>query len=118
MSRVEKLASELRYHICQIIQKELKDPRIGFITITGVRVSPDLQFAKVYFTVLGDAKQKQASEEAIKSAAGFIRKQLSRRLNARYTPALDFRHDESIEYSQKIDDIFKKIKEKGREDVA
>jgi len=115
VNRIEKVASQIRHNICQIIQKELKDPRIGFITVTGTEVSADLQIAKVYFSVLGSAKQKEDSVNALKNAAGFIRKQLASRLNMRYTPALDFRIDESAEYGQKIDDIFKKINKDNRE---
>ena len=118
MSRTEKLANEIRHAICQILERELKDPHLGFITIIGVDVSPDLQLAKVYFTALGEAKQKEISEKTLKSAAGFIRSRLAGRVRMRYTPVLDFRPDESSEYGQKIDDIFKKINEGKSKDVS
>ena len=109
MSRAERVANEIKHKICHIIYTEIKDPRIGFITITGVDVSSDLQNAKVYFSVFGDTKQKEASQNALKAASGFIRKQLGMCIKMRYTPILDFRLDESIEYGQKIEDVFRKI---------
>lgn len=118
MARKERVASEIRQHICQILQMEIKDPRIGFTTITDIKVSADLKAAKVYFTSHGDDKQKKASHDALKSAAGFIRSQLASRMNMRYTPALDFRRDESIEYGAKIDEIFKKIQEEREKDAS
>lgn len=118
MNRQKKVANELRHNICEIIQRELKDHRIGFLTVTGVDISADLQAAKVYFTVYGDAEQKQASEDAIKTAAGFIRSQLGRRMRMRYTPVLEFRPDASVEYGQRIEDICRKIGEERKKDVS
>lgn len=117
MSRIERVSSEIRQAICDIIQKEIKDPHIGFVTITEVRITPDLQLAKVYFTVLGDEKQNKESHEALTRSSGFIRKQLAARLNMRHTPALDFRQDKSINYNSKIDEIFKKINDERKDDV-
>lgn len=118
MSRMDKVSSELRHAICQIIQAELKDPRLGFVTITGIEVSADLKFAKVYFSCLGNAKEKEVSQKALKSAAGFIRSRLGTLVRMRYTPQLDFRLDESTEYGQHIDDIFKKINEGKDKNVS
>jgi ribosome-binding factor A len=109
VSRTQKLASQIRHAICQILERELKDPHLGFITITGVDISPDLQLAKVYFTAFGEAKQKEISEKTLVNAAGFIRSRLAKHVRMRYTPVLDFKLDDSLEYSRKIDDIFKKI---------
>ena len=118
MSRLDRVSSEIRHNICDIIQKELKDPRLGFITITAVAVSADLHVAKVYFTALGDRAKKQASHQALKNAAGFIRKELASRMNMCYTPVLDFRFDESVEYGQKIDEIFRKIDDERKKDAS
>lgn len=109
MNRIERVSSEMRHTICDIIQKEIKDPHVGFVTITEVKVTADLQIAKVYFTVLGDEKQKKESYDTLKRSAGFIRKQLASRLNMRHTPVLDFRQDKAVEYNSKIDEIFKKL---------
>ena len=117
MARKEKVSSEIRHYVCRIIQREIKNPHIGFVTITEVEVAADLELARVYFTVLGDEKQKKESHEALKRSAGFIRKQLSLKLNMRRTPVLDFRMDGSIEYGSKIDAIFKKIHDERGNDV-
>jgi len=109
MNRLERVSSEIKHEISLIIQAEVKDPHVGFVTITDVEVSPDIKFAKIYFSVLGDDAAKKATLEALKKASGFIRKQLAIRLNMRYTPALTFKHDQSTEYASKIDSILKKI---------
>ena len=111
MNRIDKVASQIRHNVCDIIQKELKDPRVGFITITEVRLSPDLQIAKIYFTVLGEGKQKEDSVNGLKRAAGFIRKELSVRIKMRKAPVLDFRLDEVEDYGRNIEELFKKINE-------
>jgi len=117
MARVDRVSSELKRSISEIVQREIKDPHIGFITITEVKVTADMDLAKVYFTVLGDDKQKKLSTETLKKSAGFIRKQLAMRLNMRRTPSLDFRYDETEEYGRKIDELFKKIHEGKKNDV-
>lgn len=109
MERPDRVSSQIRQAICDVIQKEIKDPHIGFVTITEVDVTADLQLARVYFSVLGDEKQKKESFDTLKKSAGFIRKQLAAHLNMRYTPVLDFRQDKSVEYKSKIDEVFKKI---------
>jgi len=111
MNRIQKAASQIRHAICQIIERQLKDPRLGFITITEVQVSADLKAAKIYFTVLGNEKQKKDSEKALQSAVGFIRIQLGKYIRLRHVPELNFQPDESFEYGQKIEDLFKKINE-------
>ena len=117
MNRLERVSSEIKHEISMIIQSEVKDPHVGFVTITDVEVSPDIKFAKIYFTVLGDDAQKKLSLEALKKASGFIRKQLAIRLNMRYTPALNFKPDQSTEYGSKIDEILKKINAEGKKDA-
>ena len=117
MGRPDRVSSQIQQAICDVIQKEIKDPHIGFVTIIEVDVTADLQLARVYFSVLGDEKQKKESLDALKRSAGFIRKQLAVKLNMRYTPVLDFRQDRSAEYGNKIDDVFKKIREEKKSDV-
>jgi len=117
VNRLERVSSEIKHEISLIIQAQVKDPHVGFVTITGVEVSPYIKFAKVYFTVLGDDAQKKASLEALKKASGFIRKQLAIRLNMRYTPALNFKPDQSTEYGSKIDEILKKINDERKKDA-
>lgn len=117
MSRVEKVAQELKKEIGAIVHNELSDPRVGFITIMRVEITKDLQIAKVYFSVLGSDQQKLKAEEALESAKGFIRRLIGQRLALRLTPEIIFKLDTSVEYSidiaskiERIKDEFKKSK--------
>ncbi len=118
MNRLERITSDIKYHICNILSSEIKNPRIGFITVTEVEVSPNLENAKIYFTVLGTDKQKQDTQEALKSASGFIRSQLAARMKIRRVPILDFRIDAASEYGKRIDDIIEKIHKQDKKDNA
>lgn len=110
MSRVEKVAEEIKREASGIIRDELRDPRLGFVTLTRVDVAPDLRFARIYFSVYGDAKQWEDTETALKSAAGFIRRMLGERLNLRYVPEVVFKSDHSSEYSIVIEERLKEIR--------
>lgn len=112
--RIEKVAERLRHELSKIIQQELKDPRIGFVTVTGVNITKDLRLARVYFSVLGDKAQKEGVQKGLESATGFIKKLIGQRIRLRYTPDLEFRLDESIEYCQHIDEVLKRIEEKKK----
>jgi len=94
-----------------MLLKEVKDPYIGFITITDVEVSKDLQVAKVYYTILGDEKQINDSVQALNRVSRFIKKQLGRRLRMRHIPDIIFKYDHSLEYGAKIDYILSHIKD-------
>ncbi|KPK39326.1 MAG: hypothetical protein AMJ78_08650 [Omnitrophica WOR_2 bacterium SM23_29] len=113
--RPEKIANEIREHISIIIHEELKDPRIGFVTITRIEVTPDIRNAKVFFSVLGGKEEKERAIEGLNSAVGFIRKLLGTRMRIRFTPELIFKLDESTEYRLHLNEIFDKInKEKDK----
>ncbi|MDD5072514.1 MAG: 30S ribosome-binding factor RbfA [Candidatus Omnitrophica bacterium] len=115
--RPERIASEMREIISVIISEELKDPRIGFITVTRVEVTPDIRNAKVYFSSLGGKEEKEDAAEGLNSASGFIRKTLGERMRFKFVPELLFRLDESAEYSIHLNEIFDKIhKEKEKKD--
>ena len=94
-----------------MLLRELKDPHIGFITITGVDVPKDLQVAKVFYTVLGNEEQIRESSQALNRASRFIKKQLGKRLRMRYIPDIIFRYDHSLEYGAKIDTILDQLKD-------
>lgn len=96
--------------ISSIIQNEIKDPNIKFVTITGCDITNDLSFTKVYYTVLDDSKKKE-TKEALNKAKGFIRGEISKRVEIRQTPELRFIYDESEEYGSKIDKLIKQIHE-------
>ncbi len=96
-----------------LIVKGLKDPRIGFVTITGVKVTDDLHLATVYFTVVGTDEEKKATEKGLNSARGFIRKEMGKNLRMRYVPDLVFRYDESVAYGTRIESLLKEIAVEG-----
>ena len=101
--RTGQVAGQIQREIMEIIQRELKDPRIGFVSITEVRMSPDLRHAHVRLSVLGDEKDQQATLDGLTSARGLIRHELGRRLqNLKFSPELVFEIDPSIEYSVRI----------------
>lgn len=100
--RTEKVADLIRDEISQILQRKIKDHRIGFISITEVKVTPDLREAFVYVSVLGDEETKKKSMKGIQSAAKFIRGELGKKISLRSTPKLIFREDDSLERGAKI----------------
>jgi len=116
MARVEKINQALKEEISRILQREVKDPRLGFVTVTHVEVSRDLQHAKVYFSVLGDLKKIKEAQEGLNSARGFIRRLIGQNIQMRYTPEINFIFDKSIEYGVYIEKTIERIKDelKGR----
>jgi len=112
--RVQRVAEGIKQEIGKIIHGELKDPRIGFVTITKVDLSPDLRYASVYFSLLGTKKELRDTQVGLARSAGFIRKLLGRRMKLRYTPQVAFRLDEGVEYSIRISEVLEKIKNKGK----
>ena len=102
MTRAERVAELIKESICEIIREQLSDPRIGFVSITGVEVCPDLQNAKIYVSIFGDEPKKQAAMAAFASASGFIRSQLALMLNMRTTPGLEFVRDDGLERGSKV----------------
>lgn len=115
-NRADRISGLLKEEIGQLIQKDLKDPRIGFVTITRVILSRDLRHAKVFFSTYGDEGAKQRSLEGLKSALGFIRGELGRRLNLRFVPELDFRIDGSVEHAFHIGEIIHRMKKEKKEE--
>ncbi|TYO99717.1 ribosome-binding factor A [Geothermobacter ehrlichii] len=96
-----------------MVQFELKDPRLGFVTITGIDVTTDVQFARVYFTVVGDEDARRDSAAALERAVGFIRRQLGKRLHMRTVPELSFRYDHSLERGNRIEELLRSLREEG-----
>jgi len=108
--RSEKVADLIRKEISEMLVKMIKDPRIGFVTITRVAVSEDYRSAKVYFSVAGTVEERQRSMEGLNSAKGYVRKELGRRIRLRYTPEIIFKFDPSIEYAIHIGEVIRHIK--------
>ncbi|ALS27594.1 30S ribosome-binding factor RbfA [Paenibacillus cisolokensis] len=107
--RVGRVGEQIKKEMSQIIQNELKDPRIGFITVTGVDVTNDLSQARVYLSVLGSDEQKEETLKALGRASGFIRSELGKRIRLRLTPELLFKLDSSIEYGSRIEALLNEI---------
>ena len=108
--RADQVGEQVREEIMSIIRRELKDPRIGFVSITAVRMSPDLRQARVRVSVLGNPAEQKASIKGLVSAKGLIRHELGRRLeNLKYSPELRFELDPSIEYSVHISELLKEV---------
>jgi ribosome-binding factor A len=101
--RAERVSNLIRQEICQLLQEQVNDPRLsGLISVTKISTSPDLKQAKVYVSVLGEQANKNEILQGFKSASGFFRKELSRRLILRFIPELSFEYDDSIEHGAKV----------------
>jgi ribosome-binding factor A len=110
--RHERIAEEMQHEIGAMLAGELKDPRLEVLSVvTEVRVSPDLKQARVYVSVAGDEAEQAAALKGLVAAAGYIRRELSERLQIRRTPELHFVLDRSQEYGQRIDDLLRRAKE-------
>lgn len=110
--RAERLAELIKKEISDIIFKEVKDPRIGFVSITGVEVSGDLRHANVYVSVYGSEEERKATLKGLEKANGFIRKLLGERITVYHTPELLFHYDSSLEYASYISKLLDKVKSK------
>ncbi len=109
--RSEKVGEAIHEIVSELLIKGLKDPRVGFVTITGVKVADDLHSAKVFFTVVGDEAALKNSQAGLQSAAGFIRKEIGKNLRMKYVPELFFRYDESLERANTIERLLRQINE-------
>jgi ribosome-binding factor A len=106
--RSVRVSDLIRKETADIIMNRLRDPRIGFVTVTGARVSDDLRHATIFISVLEDRK-RDLTIRALTSSASFVRSELGRRLKMRYIPDLSFRIDEAVDYGRKIDRILDEI---------
>ena len=111
--RPDRVGHEIQAAIASMITRgELHDPRIGFITITGVKVSQDLRVAKVFYSLLGSDRQRAETEKALDTAKGFIRREVTARVKLRVSPEIHFAFDRSIGEGDKIDRLLREVKEK------
>lgn len=108
--RSQRLSEELKNEISVIIARELRDPRVGLTTVTEVKVSPDMSFAKVYVSVLGDATQRKETMQGLVKATGFVRRQIAARIKLRHAPQIVFAYDETIERGDKMMQIIEEVK--------
>jgi ribosome-binding factor A len=103
------VGDQIRSELAELLARAVHDPGVGFVTVTRVKVSADLQHAQVYYTSLGDAQARSASERALARATPFLRRQIAQRLRLRRVPELKFRFDESIERQDRIEQILRDI---------
>jgi ribosome-binding factor A len=113
--RSDKVGDQMREEISEILLKDLKDPRIGFVTITKVAVSDDLRQAKVYYSVFGGEQEKEDSFQGLESATGYIKRELGRRMRLKYMPEIAFLFDDSLEYGAHIEELLRDVKDTGEE---
>jgi ribosome-binding factor A len=108
-SRPDRVADQIRSELASLLAREVHDPGIGFVTLTRVHVSPDIQLARVFYTVLGDEKARSNSARALDRAKPFLRRQIGARLRLKRVPDLAFQYDESIAGQDRIEQLLNEI---------
>jgi ribosome-binding factor A len=103
--RIRRVDEAVRQVLSDAVATDLKDPRVGFVTVTAVRTSPDLRHARVYVSVLGDPSAREASLEGLRSAHGFLQRRVAGELTLKHTPTLDFVYDDSIERGMRLSEL-------------
>ncbi len=114
--RSDRVGEMIHKELSLIFNRGLKDPRIGYVTLTAVDVTADLSIAKVYYTVIGDEQARNETAKGLEKATPYIRRQLSQQLKMRHTPSLLFKYDTSIEYGNHIDSLLKDIADERNDD--
>ncbi|MBP3038366.1 30S ribosome-binding factor RbfA [Bacillaceae bacterium Marseille-Q3522] len=112
--RANRVGEQMKKELGDIISRKMKDPRVGFVTVTDVHVTGDLQQAKIYISVLGDEEQRETTLKGLEKAKGFIRSEIGHRIRLRKTPELFFEFDESIAYGNKIEHLLHRIHEEDK----
>ena len=113
--RPDRVADQIRAEISQMLAREVHDPGIGFITITRVQVSPDLQLARVYYTTIGTESQRKATVKALRRAMPFLHYQIGKRMRLRRVPVLEFFFDKSVEHQARVEELIREIHEADAE---
>lgn len=116
--RPERVEQFIKEELSQILQREVRDPRIGFVSVTDVEVSVDLRHARVFVSVLGDAEAKAATMDGLRSASGYIRRELGGRLQMRHTPDISFRLDDSIERGARVNKLLGEVAKESHADAS
>jgi ribosome-binding factor A len=111
--RPERVATEIQAVVADLLTRgDIKDPRVGFITITGVKVAPDLSAARVFYSMIGSDEQKAQTKEGLDAARGFVRREVTKRVKLRVSPEISFAFDGSLEEGDKIERLLKEVKAK------
>lgn len=116
--RSGRVQEAIRQEVSNIIHGQIRDPRLGFLTITGVELTKDLRYARIYFSVLGEDKEKKLALRGLNSAKGYIKGILGDRIKLRYMPDIEFKIDETLERIRHIYDLFEKIKKEKKDDAG
>lgn len=111
--RPERLAEIIKKEVSEMLRDELKDPRIGFVTITEVEVSADLRYAKIFISVYGSEEEQKATMDALNRAQGYVRSELGRRIRLRHTPEINFKLDTSIMRGSRVMELLHTVREQG-----
>ena len=109
--RSERVGELLIEVIAEVLRDEIRDPRVTAVTITAAKVTKDLRQARIYFTILGGAGNKDSVLAGLKSALGFIRSRIGKQLNLRYVPTIEFFYDESVDEAERIDKLLNQVKQ-------
>jgi len=112
--RGRKVADRIRVTVAEMLERRVKDPRLGFVTVTEVRVTGDLQHATVFYTVLGGEEDRAATAAALESAKGLIRSEVGRRLGIRLTPSIEFVPDALPDTAQHLEEVLREAAERDR----
>lgn len=112
--RAKQVGEQMKKELSEIIGRKIKDPRVGFVTVTDVEVTGDLQQAKVFISVLGDEKQREETLIGLAKATGFIRSEIGKRIRLRKTPEILFEFDESIDYGNRIETLLNQIQKSDK----
>ncbi|MFJ7638549.1 30S ribosome-binding factor RbfA [Peribacillus sp. NPDC097264] len=115
--RANRVGEQMKKELSEIIGRKIKDPRIGFVTVTDVEVTGDLQQATVYISVLGDQEQREKTLQGLEKAKGFMRSEIGQRIRLRKTPELFFEFDESVDYGNRIESLISQIKKEEKPSV-
>lgn len=107
--RIERLNEQVKREISDILRFEIKDPRVGVVTVTEARVAPDLSIARIYVQAIGDEKEQEESFEGLRAATPFVRRELSKRLKVRQVPELRFEQDKALEYGMHIEGLLRQV---------
>ena len=109
--RVRKVADRIQVVVAEMLERRIKDPRLGFVTVTDVRVTGDTQNASVFYTVMGEDEQLASTAAALESAKGLIRSEVGKQLGMRHVPSLEFNHDALPESARHLDELLAKARE-------
>lgn len=103
--RRQRIGDQIKVELADLVRNEVRDPRVGFVTFTEVRMSPDLKYARVYVSILGEQEERDEALAALVRAGGFLRGHIGKRLKLRHVPELRFVLDETLDHSERIDEL-------------